>query len=459
MEEEDGGILIFNCVSCNFAKLNKENYESYLKITSQHSDINESESKMKALIKELSAGFFIVDDRVDEMNCVKLRHDMVRFSKDQMTVTILPTTACNFNCIYCFEGFKKSYFLNSELEDCIVRHIDSSLKKGGNLRVTWFGGEPGLAIDSVYSLSHKILEVVNKKKLTYTMLFVTNGYLLNRDMIANLIRYGLDEVQVTIDGPREVHDKRRYLKNGGGTYDVIMNNLKNIADMISIFLRINIVKHNISSFPILLDELEKNGLREKVFIYLNKTTADTDSCYGYKDNVFNVLDYSEVLIEAYELLLKSKFKFKMIPKANAVNCASIGYKSLYINANGDMYRCMSQFDDESQCIGNIRNPEQLNHRLFKWLAWDPFSNEYCIDCNIFPICQGGCPSNWINSSSFVEMKERCSHWKYTLQRLLRMQYEGMKQGIITKEGSNPYGRLQSSNTMIQEEDKNEIIKV
>ena len=29
--------------------------------------------------------------------------------------------------------------------------------------------------------------------------------------------------------------------------------------------------------------------------------------------------------------------------------------------------------------------------VFKWLAWDVFEREECLECDVLPICMGGCP--------------------------------------------------------------------
>ena len=454
LEEDDGGVLLFNCISCSFTRLNKENYDCYLKIISHDPCINVSDPKTKTLIEDLKVGCFIVDEFIDELSMLKFKHESIRFAKNHMTITILPTTACNFKCKYCFEGFQKHDYLSRELEDCIYKYVDDSLTKGGRLRVTWFGGEPGLAIDSVYRLSQKFFEMSLKKNIIFSSLCVTNGYSINRDVAAKLVKYGLNAMQITLDGPREVHNMRRPLKNGSGTYDTIINNLKDIAGIIPIYLRTNIDKDNVDCFPRLLDELEENGLRENVIINIGNTTADTDACYVYKNNIFNIHDYSEVIVGLYELLVKRKFKIDaMIPSLHFVNCSSICSHGFFIYANGDIYKCVGFFGHESECIGNIRNSDKLNNNLAKWLAWDPFSNEYCRDCTIFPFCRGGCPSNWICPSEYLEFEDRCVHWKYTLPQLLRLQYQSLKENIFPNEG------VKAGSIKTREENTNETVSI
>jgi len=240
----------------------------------------------------------------------------------------------------------------------------------------------------------------------------------------NLVKNGLTAIQVTIDGIREIHDARRPLKNGKGSFDTIMRNLREVAGMVKIFLRTNIDKNNVDSYHKLLDELESYGLREKVCINLGNTDADTDACYKYKDNTFNVREYAEIVTGLYEMLLKRGFIIdSMIPLKHYVKCASICKHGLRIYSNGDVYKCLGYLGRDDKRIGNINNPESIDLAPDKWLSWDPFSNEHCKDCYILPMCQGGCYQNWIEPTEYVGVEERCEYIKYALPDLIRLQYK------------------------------------
>ncbi|KOS03735.1 hypothetical protein AM598_04965 [Paenibacillus polymyxa] len=53
---------------------------------------------------------------------------------------------------------------------------------------------------------------------------VSNGYLLTRRRAAVLRDLGLKNIQITIDGNKSNHDKRRVLENRQGTFDQIIEN-------------------------------------------------------------------------------------------------------------------------------------------------------------------------------------------------------------------------------------------
>jgi uncharacterized protein len=67
----------------------------------------------------------------------------------------------------------------------------------------------------------------------------------------------LSFIQITLDGPQDVHDKRRPLKSGQGTFEKILTNIEeNIDIMPNVSLRINVDKENVSRVNEILDELE-----------------------------------------------------------------------------------------------------------------------------------------------------------------------------------------------------------
>ena len=49
------------------------------------------------------------------------------------------------------------------------------------------------------------------------------------------------------------NDKRRYLKNGQGSFDIITKNIKEIRDILPIRIRVNIDKDNSDDLDILVE--------------------------------------------------------------------------------------------------------------------------------------------------------------------------------------------------------------
>ena len=56
-------------------------------------------------------------------------------------------------------------------------------------------------------------------------------------------------MRITLDGEKEIHDKRRVLCNGDGTFDVIVSNIKKFSEKgIRVKIRVNIDKENVDAY-------------------------------------------------------------------------------------------------------------------------------------------------------------------------------------------------------------------
>ena len=137
--------------------------------------------------------------------------------------TIAPTLDCNFNCEYCFEESRPPIYMDEKTEKAIIEMIknDSRIRI---LHIDWYGGEPLMGFDIIERISKEILTI---KNIQYSASIITNGYLLTEEKIKKLKELRVTDIQVTIDGDRETHNKKRPHIKGFGTYDVIIENLKN----------------------------------------------------------------------------------------------------------------------------------------------------------------------------------------------------------------------------------------
>ena len=75
---------------------------------------------------------------------------------------------------------------------------------------------------------------------------ISNGSLLNDTIINDLIKYHVKGIQITLDGPPEVHDSRRVSKNGVFQFNKIIENINKLLQTkkIDVVIRINVDKNN-----------------------------------------------------------------------------------------------------------------------------------------------------------------------------------------------------------------------
>ena len=73
--------------------------------------------------------------------------------------------------------------------------------------LTFYGGEPLLSVDLIVSMSERLQVACAAQGTEYSFNLVTNGTLLTRKIVERLLPLGLTGAKVTLDGPRENHDR------------------------------------------------------------------------------------------------------------------------------------------------------------------------------------------------------------------------------------------------------------
>lgn len=259
--------LVFNGVSCGLGELDDRHFNEYLELMSACN--SQSESDSGSLREELIKGGFLVPEGIDEIDKLRAGHYTMRFGDHGFGLTIIPTFNCNFACDYCYEDSalhalkpSEGSTMTEEVQDRIVRLLEDRVRDKSAFTVTWYGGEPLMAKDIIRNLTTRFIDMCKTKKVRYRAGIITNGYLLSRETVQFLIDMQIGFIQVTIDGPEEVHNQRRCLRGGGQTYKRILENLSQIDEDAPIYtsIRINIDKRNASHIPDLLKDLRSRNL-------------------------------------------------------------------------------------------------------------------------------------------------------------------------------------------------------
>ena len=165
---------------------------------------------------------------------------------------LMPTEACNFRCTYCYEEFK----LN-RMQPRVVLGVKNFLALRApdlrGLNLSWFGGEPLLALDIMEDiLDHARALVRSHPLIRLVSDITTNAYTLSRNVFERLLDRGVAQYQVSLDGPREWHDRKRVLAGGRGTFDRVWTNLLGMRDVsrdFRVIVRLHVDRDNHGALP------------------------------------------------------------------------------------------------------------------------------------------------------------------------------------------------------------------
>jgi len=293
------------------------------------------------------------------------------FSNQTLELIVLPTEQCNFRCTYCYEKFI-GRFLSKESVDSIKMLISKRAPELSQLRIGWFGGEPLLAKEIVYEISnHALQEAKRYKNLLFESGMSTNGYLLDLETAKRLIEYGVNEFQISLDGPSEIHNKTRVKKDGTGTFDKIYSNLlelKNSSLLFKINIRIHMSKEASSyldAFVASVSEEFSNDDRFRIFL---KTI---DQLGGDNDEDIGIITGDEKVELEHRLSnIVKKNNVELINPGSSYICYAARPTSFVIRHNGNLVKCTIGLDDEENQIGKLTDDGKLEiyqHKMRPWL--------------------------------------------------------------------------------------------
>lgn len=418
----DGYYLAYNATTGALGLITAENFATYRRLAEKLSNggPRELDAQEQELATQLQYGGFLVDASLPELDWLKLRYRKVRFDTSALGLVIAPTMACNMACPYCFEDNKRGR-MSPRVVESLLGFVEKQAPDLKEVQTTWYGGEPLLAFDIIEDITESMLDLAEEYDFKYQCSgVISNGYLLDKKITDRLAEMKVGQVQITIDGPGRIHDQKRPLKNGRGSYENIMSNLQYAAGKLPIVIRINIDKSFTPEIVgELLDELDAAGLRNKAAVYFGQLEPATKVCSNISESCFETKAYSQAEIGYYKLLLDHGYYIQKLPQPIVTFCFAQLANSFLIDPEGEMYRCFNYAGDKSHSMGNVAEKANYRHPEFHHLfSFDPFEHNACRSCDIMPICMGSCPSRRMDRE--VSDDEICDSWKYNLEPMLEL---------------------------------------
>jgi uncharacterized protein len=328
------------------------------------------------------------------------------FNPSILGLTICPTLRCNFRCSYCFETSQaEGKTMSRETRKRIVEWIRQR-RKASPLSVTWYGGEPLLAFDVIRDLTESFMSL----DASYDNAdLVTNGYLLNKNIIAELNDLKITSIQLTLDGPRQMHDVRRVLAGGGPTFDRIMANLNELmhSDYAgSCKIRVNVDRRNLDLYLQLRTKLLERFKGAKLFVYPGLVDSAEWHAYGLGP-CLNMNEWAEFNLELYR-------RHRIIPPgglhpASPMNglCIAAVHNGFVVGPEGELYKCWDDVGKTEMIAGNVYqdDPAAVSMLQARYvLGMDAYSDAECLACDYLPICGGGCVNKRMRTRRNQEQK-------------------------------------------------------
>lgn len=371
---------------------------------------NPNASEFVDIRNELINQEFLIDDNLDEKENFIKSLDKEWNNHDAFAMHFLPTTNCNFRCSYCYQdGIERTYSMSIKDIDLISRYIDKYFEVNPQIKyfvLTLHGGEPTLGWGVVPYALESFKKICDKNNIKLITSIVSNTYLLDEEKANLLSKYGWFRLQTTIDGPEEIHNSRRCLKNGEGSYKQIMRNLKYILDnnlLQSIDLRINYDQSNYEYTFKLIDEIASLFDKKRIFLSfgLITQTLDSNAALFISKNKIESTSFDPYFIKLYKYANEKGF-YMLDSYVFGSMCTAKMKNSMIVSPDGYLYKCLSMVGRKDGIIGDWKNDGvslELKNYFLKSLYDECFEKK----CALIPICQCDCRFDaLINKGDFLK---------------------------------------------------------
>lgn len=343
---------------------------------------------------------------------------------------------CNLRCEYCFAG-DGEYSGGTKLMPFAIakKAVDLLLSTSGtkrNVEIDFFGGEPMLNFDVVMKTVEYAFSEQSKYNKQVHFTITTNGTILDEEQL-EFINDNMDNVVISIDGRKEVHNRFRKYPDGKGSYDLAIENAKKIVagrNGKSYFVRGTFTRENldfsndvkqlasfgfkdISIEPVTGGEfdLDENELEEVLGEY-ERFSVDYAKQDDYTFYHFNISLY------------KSPCIYKRITACGA------GFEYGAVTPDGEIYACHRLAGEEQFLMGTV------DDRVFSRSLADMMRNnnvenmEKCRTCWAKYFCSGGCPATaYFTNGDISKPDERaCRMQKKRIECAMAIEVERASKG-------------------------------
>lgn len=356
--------------------------------------------------------------------------------ENPLNVIFTLTYSCNFKCEYCFQIRQNNNQSNRIIDENLINRSQEIVNRleainnhpKGKSNIHLYGGEPLRKTPALKRIVEKLIATFSPSNEIF---ITTNGYDLNH-YTSILEKYSKLNIQVTIDGPKSIQNKRRKALDNGSSFDRILSNLRRIKDLNhNIMIRINVDEENYLFIKDLIYQLQESNVFQanELFdhIYLapvtNRESAEVNLKFykAFIDYYFKYLFQHKVIVSnmrALDYAIKLTQGETISP--SKFYCDAI-YGKYIIDPNGQIGICEEAVLNNHQIIGNIKPDGELNIKSNPWGDRLVDNIENCINCEFKYICSGGCPWKALNCTKDF-MNSTCDGFKdifeYSVKKIL-----------------------------------------
>jgi len=290
------------------------------------------------------------------------------------TPDIMLTEKCNLNCKYCFEKDKNGKNIDRE-------KLLDYIKEQTNFSFFPFGGEPMLALDLLIKIKQEIesMDFAGKKKeemIRGLTAIITNGTLIPQNL-EKIKEHGFN-CQISMDGPKDIHDKNRVFGNGAGSFDKVMKGLELLAQNNLPFSLHGVINKQSIKYFFAINKfffellMKERGIEETIHFFKHNSYQiifeEEYTQQDIKDLTDGMEKFCDWIFEKQDLEIDKKRQFLKEFLAKKGSICGAGTALLALNVDFDIFPCHRSATISERAnfkLGNVYEPENFkNYRLY-----------------------------------------------------------------------------------------------
>ncbi|MCP2358225.1 uncharacterized protein HD597_005245 [Nonomuraea thailandensis] len=399
-------------------------------------------SAAEPVISYLDRRGYLFSSRADEQRVSRVLYNtMVDFHRKAVAqpLVVIPSYNCDLKCPYCWQRLyhMDSPIMTAETAERLVAVLPQFVdaRSPGTVDFTVFGGEP---LQDVPALRERVLQLLDLAAgLGYATKVISNGVGLKPAV--PFLAGKVDLIQITIDGPADVHKRRRPLplKLGGDSFQPMVEGIDlALKNGIRINVRVNVDESNLPRLPELTDFAAARGWLDTELLKMHLAPVknhnpkrESNSESGLLLQVLELVE-SDERMAVYDLTGFPGIKYfqgfretGLFSLHRFFNCeAQINFWAF--DLHGDVYACWDAAGQDHLAVGRFL-PEVVVHeeKLSQWRDRTSLDIDGCQGCSSSAHCGGGCQflalehNNSFEASScdsmmtgYVDSIERNSDW-------------------------------------------------
>ncbi len=304
----------------------------------------------------------------------------------RLHLILLPTEACNFRCVYCYESFRQGR-MKPWVVTAVKRLIDRRAEDLQELALSWFGGEPLLAAGVIEDVMGHVRSWRERlPTLGVAADITTNGYLLSPKLARRLLELGVTEYQISFDGPRVLHDRKRIRVGGRGTYDRIWENLRSLRSMdapFRVMIRLHVDRELEPMAPAILDAIASEFGADPRFELFVRTLGRFGGPLDETLPTFATEEEGQAAVERIRAQATARGLRLRDPPPGAEICYATRGNSFVVRADGTLNKCTIALEHPGNHVGTLREDGTLQierERILPWLRGLSTGDEEALLC-------------------------------------------------------------------------------